>query len=78
MPAEHALDPGEIDAVIDEALRLMNRKGVVGKATTPFLLSRIAEETEGRSLDANIELVVNNARIAARIAVSYARLSSMK
>ena len=68
IPAEHALDEDEIDAVIAEAIGEMNARGITGKDTTPFLLARIAERTEGRSLAANIELVVNNARLAAEIA----------
>ena len=68
IPAEHALDEDEIDAVIAEAIAEMNARGITGKDTTPFLLARIAERTEGRSLAANIELVVNNARLAAEIA----------
>ena len=68
IPAEHALDDHEIDAVIAEAISEMNARGITGKDTTPFLLARIAERTEGRSLAANIELVVNNARLAAEIA----------
>jgi pseudouridine-5'-phosphate glycosidase len=68
IPEEHALDGDEIEAVIREALEAMSREGITGKDTTPFLLSRIAERTEGRSLAANIELVVDNAKLAARIA----------
>ncbi|MCH7853971.1 MAG: pseudouridine-5'-phosphate glycosidase [Proteobacteria bacterium] len=71
VPTEHALDGGEIDGVIDEALQQMRQSGVTGKDTTPFLLARIAEKTGGRSLAANIELVYNNARLAAKIAVEY-------
>ncbi|MBL8790655.1 MAG: pseudouridine-5'-phosphate glycosidase, partial [Rhizobiales bacterium] len=48
-------------------------QGVAGKQVTPFLLKRITEITEGRSLKANIALVMNNARVAAAIAVAYAR-----
>ena len=66
---EHALDKEEIDNVIDEAIAEMQRQGITGKDTTPFLLARIAERTGGRSLEANIQLVKNNARIAAQIAV---------
>ena len=66
---EHALDKEEIDDVIDEAIAEMQRQGITGKDTTPFLLARIAERTGGRSLEANIQLVKNNARIAAQIAV---------
>lgn len=68
IPAEHALDKDEIDAVIADAIVDMERLGITGKDATPFLLARIAERTEGRSLAANIELVVNNARLAAEIA----------
>ena len=68
VPAEHALNEDEIGAVIDEAITEMGRRGITGKDTTPFLLAEIAERTGGRSLAANIELVVNNARLAAEIA----------
>ena len=68
--SEHALDSDEIDAVIDEAIVEMARRGITGKDATPFLLARVAERTGGRSLRANIELVVNNARLAAAIAKS--------
>jgi pseudouridine-5'-phosphate glycosidase len=68
IPVEHALDGDEIDAVIAHAIKEMEQLGITGKDTTPFLLGKIAERTEGRSLRANIELVVNNARLAAEIA----------
>jgi pseudouridine-5'-phosphate glycosidase len=68
IPAAHALDEREIDAVIEAALADMDDLGITGKDTTPFLLAKIAERTDGRSLRANIELVVNNARLAAEIA----------
>lgn len=68
IPPEHALDGDEIDAVIADAIKEMEQLGITGKDTTPFLLGKIAERTEGRSLRANIELVVNNARLAAEIA----------
>ena len=70
IPSEHALTNNEIDAVIDEAIAEMNAQGVTGKDTTPFLLARIAERTEGRSLDANIQLVLNNAKLAAEVAAA--------
>ena len=69
IPEEHALDREEIDGVIDEAISEMQRQGITGKDTTPFLLARIAARTGGRSLEANIQLVINNARISAEIAV---------
>ena len=68
IPAPHALDDAEIDAVIEEALSEMDDLGITGKSTTPFLLAKIAERTDGRSLRANIELVVSNARLAGGIA----------
>lgn len=74
IPDAHALEDDEIDGVIATALEEMHALGISGKDTTPFLLQRIAEETGGRSLRANIELVVNNANVAARIAVEFASL----
>lgn len=71
VPAESSMNPAEIDAVIEESLAAMQRDGIVGKAATPYLLDRIATKTGGRSLSANIALVVNNARVAARIAAAY-------
>lgn len=76
VPLEHSLDSAEVDKVIDEAISDMNRQGITGKATTPFLLARIAERTSGRSLSTNIQLVLNNARLAAQIAVRYTELSA--
>lgn len=70
IPEDHALHNEEIDRVIDQAIEAMNRSAITGKDTTPFLLARIAEETGGRSLDANIALVLNNARLAAEIAAA--------
>jgi pseudouridine-5'-phosphate glycosidase len=70
IPPEHALADDEISGVIDDAIAEMERRGITGKDTTPFLLAKIAERTEGRSLAANIELVVNNARLAAEIAAA--------
>ena len=72
IPEEHGLDSAEIDAVIDTAIEEMQHQGITGKDTTPFLLSRIAEQTDGRSLAANIELVKNNAKVATEIARAFA------
>jgi len=76
VPAEHAIDREEIERFIEEAITDMNRRGITGKDTTPFLLARIADRTEGRSLNANIELVLNNARLAANIANEYSHLAT--
>ncbi len=70
IPEEHALASDEIDSVIEDALQEVRRQGIKGKDTTPFLLASIAERTGGRSLEANIQLVLNNARVAAEIAVA--------
>jgi pseudouridylate synthase len=75
IPAADAIDGEAIDAAIAEAVAEATRKGVAGKAVTPFLLARIVEITGGRSLKANIALVRNNARVAAETAVAYARLA---
>lgn len=71
IPEEHALEKNEIDGVIDEAIAEMQRQGISGKDTTPFLLASIAERTAGRSLEANIQLVINNARVAAEISCQF-------
>jgi len=73
VPQEHAMPADEIDAVIEEALVAMDQAGIGGKAATPFLLERIAARTAGRSLAANIALVLNNANVAARIAREYSK-----
>ncbi|MHB2167699.1 pseudouridine-5'-phosphate glycosidase [Alsobacter sp. R-9] len=70
IPAEHEIPAAEIGAVIETALREAAAQGITGKAVTPFLLGRIVALTGGRSLAANIALVRNNARLAARIAVA--------
>ncbi|MCZ4281493.1 pseudouridine-5'-phosphate glycosidase [Kiloniella laminariae] len=68
IPAEFAMEAAEMDRVIASALSAAGQQGIKGKAVTPFLLSKIVEMTEGRSLEANIALVKNNAVLAARIA----------
>jgi pseudouridine-5'-phosphate glycosidase len=61
-----------IDAAIDQALAEAQAQGVRGKASTPFLLARVAALTGGDSLQANIALVLNNAALAAQVAVALA------
>jgi pseudouridine-5'-phosphate glycosidase len=53
----------------------MKEKNIIGKKTTPFLLSKIAEKTKGKSLESNIQLVLNNASLAAQIARSFTEMS---
>jgi pseudouridylate synthase len=66
----------EIDGVVADALLELDAQGIVGQAVTPFLLSRIAERTGGRSLNANISLIKHNAAVAADIAVEFVKLSA--
>ncbi len=68
---EAAEIPGaEIAPVIDAAVAQAEAEGVSGKEVTPFLLARVLDATRGRSLEANVALVENNARLAARIALA--------
>ena len=75
VPARYAMPRAHIDAAIEQALREAAQQGVAGKQSTPFLLARVAEITGGDSLATNIELVLNNARLAAAIAVQFQRLN---
>jgi pseudouridine-5'-phosphate glycosidase len=72
IPEAFAMDPEAIEAAIQQALSEANENGVKGKALTPFLLARIEAITLGDSLRANVELVVNNARVGAGITVEWA------
>ena len=74
IPQEYSMDADRINAVIDQAIQEANEKGIHGKETTPFLLAKVKEITGGDSLDANIQLVFNNARPAARTAAAYCKL----
>lgn len=67
-----AMDPTEVATATAEAERRFERSKVHGKARTPFLLAALAEITGGRSLEANLALLEDNARVAAEIAVAYA------
>lgn len=69
-PEEHALPRAEVDAAIERALRRAERAGVRGKEVTPFLLGAVAEDTGGRSLEANVALLRSNARVAAAVAAA--------
>ncbi|MFK9090320.1 pseudouridine-5'-phosphate glycosidase [Bacillus salipaludis] len=71
IPEEFAMDEKTINNVIESALKEAEEKHISGKNVTPFLLGKVKELTEGKSLDANIALVKNNADIGAQIAVSF-------
>ncbi|MCV2870795.1 pseudouridine-5'-phosphate glycosidase [Defluviimonas sp. WL0050] len=73
IPEPDEIDRDQITPVIETALREAEAQGIAAKAVTPFLLARIFELTEGRSLKANIALVLNNARLGAAIAAEIAR-----
>jgi len=70
VPEQFAMPKEEIDRITEQALTEAGRQGVTGKKVTPFLLARIKELTEGRSLATNIALVEHNALIGARLAVA--------
>lgn len=72
IPREEALDPAEIEATIAAAVDEGERRGVSGKALTPFLLQRIVESSGGASLQANRALVTSNATLGARLAKELA------
>ena len=65
IPEQYSMPADRINAAIEQALREADEKGVHGKQCTPFLLAKVKELTGGDSLDANIQLVLNNARLAA-------------
>ena len=68
IPEEYAMDPGITNPAIYKAIEECNKLGIKGKATTPFLLAKVKEITGGDSLDSNIRLVFNNAKVAAQTA----------
>ena len=68
---KYSLDEQYINKIIDEAILEMNKLNIKGKDQTPFLLSKIVELTNGSSLETNIELILSNARLGAKIASSY-------
>ena len=68
IPEKDSMDEEKINKAIEEALKEAEEKGIHGKETTPFLLSKVLEVTEGKSLEANIALVKNNARLGAEVA----------
>ena len=71
IPEEFAMPKEVIDKAIEQAIGECNANGIKGKETTPFLLARVAELTGGDSLASNIQLVFNNAKVAALTAVAY-------
>jgi pseudouridine-5'-phosphate glycosidase len=78
IPQHQALAADEVERWIAQALAEAEQQGVSGKAITPFLLARIATLSDGRALQANLALVDNNARVAADIACSLARITNQR
>lgn len=74
IPPEFEIPAQEISAAIEQAIAKAAREGIHGKAVTPFLLSELTTLTDGRTLEANRALLVNNGEAAARIAASFSRL----
>ena len=75
IPAEYAMDADVINKAISQAVAESREQGVHGKATTPFLLARVKDLTGGDSLESNIQLVYNNARVAAKAAAELAAMA---
>jgi len=75
IPDAFAMPRAAIDAAVEQALMEAQQQGIAGKESTPFLLARVCELTGGDSLAANIQLVLNNARLAAAIASEYLALA---
>lgn len=74
IPLEQQWDPAEHDRILTQALALADEAGVSGKAVTPFLLLKIVELSEGRSLEVNLDLARNNVRVAAQVASAWSAL----
>ena len=74
IPEEYSMEPNMINSVIEKAIIEMEKDNIHGKDSTPYLLSKVKEMTGGDSLDANIQLVFNNARLGSEIAKKYCEL----
>ncbi|MPN42014.1 Pseudouridine-5'-phosphate glycosidase [bioreactor metagenome] len=75
IPEKYAMDFDVITNAITNAVKEAEEKGIKGKESTPFLLSKVKEITKGESLESNIQLVFNNAVVGARLAVELSKLS---
>jgi len=73
IPAEFEMDNSAISSYIDQATAEAEQIGISGKQVTPYLLQRIYELSDGDSLQANVQLLLNNARLGAQIAIASAR-----
>lgn len=74
VPEAFEEDREQITTAIEQALSELAEKGIKGKESTPFLLARVKELTKGESLETNIQLVYNNAKVASEIALAYSKM----
>ena len=74
IPEKFEVEYSEINQAIETAILEAKKLNIQGKEITPFLLSKIEELTHGKSLAANIQLVLNNAKLAAQLAVEYSKI----
>jgi pseudouridine-5'-phosphate glycosidase len=77
VPQDNEIPPQEIEPIVERAVQQADERGISGKALTPFLLGAIVEATGGASLDTNIALVKNNAKLAAEIAVALGKITQL-
>lgn len=75
IPEQYEMNFEEINQAINDAVIEAEQKGIKGKESTPFLLSKVKEITKGQSLESNIQLVYNNAKLGAKLAVELSKLS---
>ena len=71
----YTIDKDKVNTALTDALELLERNGIKGKDSTPFLLKTICDLTGGESLESNISLVLNNARVGSEIAKEYSKLT---
>ena len=74
IPNQYSMNEKLMNEAIDKAVEEMEKLGIKGKETTPYLLQSVKEITQGQSLKANIQLVYNNCLLAAQIAKEYVEL----
>lgn len=75
VPEENEIDAGVLESLLSDSLNLADKENITGKETTPFLLSQMSLRSEGKTLESNIALLKNNARVAAEIAAAVAAAS---
>jgi len=76
-PAESALPAAQVESIIESAVLEANEKGIRGASVTPYLLQRVNELTGGDSMRANLDLLKNNANLAAQIAIEISKLNPL-